>query len=335
MSQEYYDITIIGGGPVGMFAATYARMRLAKVQIIESLGQLGGQVATLFPAKKIYDIPAYPTISGNDLIANLQKQVNDFEPDIHLNETVLEIKQTPAGFELVTSKKKRYSKSIIIATGIGAFEPRRLKIDNAQTFEGQQLRYFVDDLNIFKDKIVAIAGGGDSAIDWALEIEPLAKELHLIHRRDKFRALEGNLAKLQATATYFQTPYNITALNTSLDKLNLTLAKARSSEESKELTVDYLLVNYGFSSNNKQIEKWGLTTANRAIAVNSSQETNIPGIYAIGDGAYQKGKVALIATGFGEAPTAINNALLHIYPEKRQPTHSTQLIKQFKKGQKR
>lgn len=334
MSQEYYDITIIGGGPVGMFAATYARMRLAKVQIIESLGQLGGQVATLFPAKKIYDIPAYPTISGTDLIANLQKQVNDFAPDIHLNETVLEIKQTSAGFELVTSKKKRYSKSIIIATGIGAFEPRRLKIDNAQTFEGQQLRYFVDDLNIFKDKVVAIAGGGDSAIDWALEIEPLAKELHLIHRRDKFRALEGNLAKLQATATHFQTPYNITALNTSQDKLNLTLTKARS-EENKELSVDYLLVNYGFSSSNKQIENWGLTTANRAIAVNSSQVTNIPGIYAIGDGAYQKGKVALIATGFGEAPNAVNNALLHVYPEKRQPAHSTQLIKQFKKDQKR
>lgn len=331
----YYDITIIGGGPVGLFAATYARMRLAKTQIIESLDQLGGQVSTLFPAKKIYDIPGFYEISGEDLIKNFEKQTLTFKPDIFLGETVLGFEKTPEGFLIKTSKRTTYSRSIIIAAGIGAFEPRRLTLDNASQLEGKQLRYFVTDPTTFAGKDLAIAGGGDSAIDWALTLYPQAKSVHLIHRRDKFRALESNLAKLKETKTNFETPYTIKELSpAATDKLTITLQKVRS-QETKTITVDHLLVNYGFVSDNKIISSWGLEMQNRAIKVNQAQETNIPGVYAIGDSAYHEGKIDLIATGLGEAPNAVNNALLYVYPEKRQPAHSTQLIKAFNQAQKK
>lgn len=327
--QNYYDITIIGGGPVGLFAATYARMRLAKTQIIESLDQLGGQVSTLFAAKNIYDVPGFYEITGEKLIQHLIYQTTKFNPDIFLGETVESFSKTDLGYAIKTSKRITYSRSIIIAAGIGAFEPRRLAIENAKEFENEQLHYFITNPQIFKNKDLAIAGGGDSAIDWALALYPIAKSIHIIHRRDKFRALEANLEKLRSTKTIFDTPFTISSLEkASENKIKLNLKKARSDDK-KELTVDHLLVNYGFISDNKLLSSWNLQMENRVFKVNQSQETNLPGIYAIGDSAYHPGKLDLIATGLGEAPSAVNNALLYVYPDKRQPAHSTQLIKQF------
>lgn len=332
VTKEFYDITIIGGGPVGMFAATYARMRLAKTQIIEILGQLGGQVSALFPAKKIYDIPAFPEITGTELIAHLKQQVEKFEPDIFLNERVESFTQITGGFEIKTSKRTTYSKTIIIATGAGAFEPRKLKVAAADRFEDKQLHYFVKDLKDFSNKEVAIAGGGDSAVDWALELASIAKAVHLIHRRDKFRALESSVLALKETKTILHTPYLITDFSSAQDKLCISLEKPRSAEK-KELTVDHLLVNYGFASSSKLLESWALELDHHNIAVNAKNETSIPGVYAIGDIAAQADKLNLMATGFGEAPSVINSALLRIYPEKRQPAHSTQLIKKFEAAQ--
>lgn len=327
-NSKYYDITIIGGGPVGMFAATYARMRLAKTQIIESLDQLGGQVATLFPAKKIYDIPGYPAVTGAELITNLKQQVEAFAPDIFLGETVQSFTQTSTGFEIKTSKRTTYSKTIIIATGAGAFEPRRLTLANASSFEGQKIHYFIKDPSVFQGQDIAIAGGGDSAVDWALELAPNVNELHVIHRRDKFRALEANLEALKQTQANLQTPYLIETISEVDNKLKLHL-KSKTAP-AKELYVDHLLVNYGFTSDSKLINSWGLDFEQREIKVNDLHETSLPHVYAIGDIAYHPGKINLIATGFGEAPSAVSNALLAIYPEKRQPAHSTQLIKRFK-----
>lgn len=331
--KNYYDITIIGGGPAGMFAATYARMRLAKTQIIESLEQLGGQVSTLFPTKKIYDVPGFACINGEELIAHLKKQTLSFKPDIFLGETVLNFSKTKDGFEITTNKRKTYSRSIIIAAGVGAFEPRRLALPNALEFEGKNLHYFVNNPQDFAGKDIAIAGGGDSAIDWALELSKKSNSIHLIHRRDKFRALESSIAKLQETDTIFETPHQIEALACApQDRLQITLKKIKT-DEIKKITVDHLLVNYGFVSDNKLIESWQLDMDRRCIAVNEKMETSIPGIYAIGDIASRIGKINLIATGLGEAPSAVNNALLYVYPEKRQPAHSTQLIKEFEKSQ--
>ncbi|MDN7146519.1 NAD(P)/FAD-dependent oxidoreductase [Liquorilactobacillus mali] len=327
-NENYYDITIIGGGPVGIFAATYARMRQAKIQLIESLDQLGGQVSTLFPAKNLYDIPGFDSIKGDHLISNLLSQNDQFKPDIFLNETVQDIAKTDLGFVITTTKKKTYSRTIIIATGVGAFQPRKLAVENADKFENKQLRYFVKNLQDFRGKDVAIAGGGDSAVDWALEIQNIAKSVSLIHRRDRFRALENSIEQLKKTNTIFETPYLISGLNSESEKMKITLKKVKT-DETKEITVDFLLVNYGFVSDNKILKSWNLETAHNLIKVKTDMETSIPGIFAIGDIIDYPGRVNLIATGFGEAPIAINSAMNIIHPDIRQAAHSTQLIKNF------
>lgn len=327
--QEYYDLTIIGGGPVGMFAATYARMRLAKTQIIESLDSLGGQVSALFPSKKIYDIPGFEGITGTELIARLEKQTMAFSPDVFLGETVKNFEKNELGFKIETTKRITYSKAIIIAAGVGAFEPRRLAAKNSSDFENKNVHYFVKDPQTFAKKDVAIAGGGDSAVDWALELEHVAKSVHIIHRRDQFRAMEGNVEKLRQSSVSIHTPYTVASLDELEDgKLGLTLKKAKSDEE-EQLAVDDLIVNYGFVSDAKILASWGLEMNRKTLVVDQNQQTSIPGVYAIGDIASRPGKINLIATGFGEAPNAVNNALVQIYPEKKQPTHSTQLIKNF------
>ena len=332
--MDYYDLTIIGGGPIGLFAATYARMKLAKTQIIESMGELGGQVNALFASKQMYDIPGYPSITGSELVTNLQEQAHQFGPAIRLNETVTSFEKTAKGFAIHTTNGTTYSRTIIIATGIGSFEPRRLQVENAAELENRHLHYFIPDLTRFQDKDVAIAGGGDSAVDWALALNGIARQVHIIHRRDQFRALEGSVAQLRETATDFITPYLISALQpTDDERVTITLQRARATEK-RNLTVDDLIVNYGFVSNNKQLASWGLTLAEDGnIAVSRTMETSIPRVYAIGDVASYEGKQGLIAIGMGEAPVAVNAALQAIYPEKRQPVHSTQLIKNFRAAQ--
>ncbi|KRM06939.1 thioredoxin reductase [Liquorilactobacillus ghanensis DSM 18630] len=333
MSDKYYDITIIGGGPVGVFAAAYAKMRQAKVQVIESLDQLGGQVAALFPAKKIYDIPGYPVITGTDLVKNLVDQAEQFNPEFYLAETVQQIHQENKFFKLITSKRTTFTKAIIIATGVGAFQPRRLNLPEASQFENNQLRYFIKDPNEFSGKDLIIAGGGDSAVDWALDLMPKAKSLHIVHRRNKFRALESNVAKLKETDAVIETPFLIDKITPSdQQRIKVTLKEVRGTQQ-KEIEADYLLVNYGIVSNNKYLKNWNLAVQHGLISVNSEMETAIPGIYAIGDVTNYNGKLNLIAAGFGEAPIAVNNALLELYPDRRQPMHSTQLVKALPKSE--
>ncbi|KRL02731.1 NAD(P)/FAD-dependent oxidoreductase [Liquorilactobacillus capillatus] len=334
-NQNYYDITVIGGGPVGLFTATYARMHKANVQIIESLAQLGGQANALFPTKKIYDVPGFCSITASTLIDHLTEQTNMFSPDIYLNETVKNITKTPRGFCLKTSKRLTYSHAIIIATGIGSFQPRRLAVTDAYNLEGKQLRYFVQDPNEFSGKDVVIAGGGDSAIDWALELEKKVASLHIVHRRTQFRALEANVASLLQTKTVFNTPYLIDDVKKcGTAKIAIDLKKVRSDEH-HVLTADYLLVNYGFISDNKILNSWNLKTDHNLITVTPDMQTSIPGIFAAGDTITYPGRSNLIATGFGEAPIAVNSAMRYVYPDTRQPIHSTQLMKHFLAGKKK
>ena len=225
-----------------MFAATYARMRLAKTQIIESLDSLGGQVSALFPSKKIYDIPGFAGITGAELISRLEEQVDHFSPDIFLGEAVKGFDKTDLGFRIETTRRTTYSRAIIIAAGVGAFEPRRLAVDNASEFEGKEVRYFVRNPAEFAGKTVAIAGGGDSAVDWALELEKVADEVHIIHRRDQFRAMEGSVEALRQSSVNIHTPYTVTALERLSDgKLGVTLKKAKSDEEER-IAVDNMIV---------------------------------------------------------------------------------------------
>lgn len=331
LENEIYDITIVGAGPVGLFTATYALMRQAKTQVIESLSEVGGQVIALFPAKQIYDVPGYFKISGTDLISNLKEQTDFFKPEIHLNETVEKFEKDDDGiFHIQTNKRTTLSRSIILATGVGAFEPRKLKVENAADFENTSLFYSVPDILMFKDKNVVIAGGGDSAADWTIELSKVAKKVTLVHRRDQFRALESSISKIKELANVeILTPYMIDGLEHQGNQTQIRLKRSRTKDEYQTLLADALIVNYGFKTDTSVQKKWNLETAHNQIKVDSTQQTSIKGVYAIGDNAYQEGCVDLIACGFGQAPVAINHALETIYPEKRQPTHSTQLMKNF------
>ena len=328
MMEQTYDVTIVGGGPAGMFAAFYAGLHELKAQLIESLPQLGGQVAALYPEKQIWDVAGEAGVQGRELIAKLEKQMAIAPIDQFLGEQVTNVVKLADGtFKIESAQRTSYSKAVVIALGNGAFSPRRLALDGAAELEGQQVRYFVNNQTDFTDQRVAVLGGGDSAIDMALMLEPVAKEVHLIHRRDSFRALEHTVTQLKNSTVQVQTPYLPKALQLQENgSVDLTLKKMRSDEE-MHLEVDKLLVNYGFTSNNAALNEWKLPLDSERglIKVDSRMETSVPGVYAIGDGVTYPGKAALIAVGFGEAPIAITALAKELYPKKRMATHSSSM----------
>lgn len=321
--SEIFDITIIGGGPVGLFAAFYAHMRQAKVNVIDSLPQLGGQPAILYPEKKILDVPGFTDLTGEELTERLIEQLKTFETSIHLDETVLDIEKNDGLFSLMTSKGKHISRAILIAMGGGAFKPRSLDLDNVEQFEN--IHYHVSNINQYAGQNIVVLGGGDSAVDWAMAFDKIAPT-SIIHRRDNFRALEHSVNELKASTVTIKTPFIPSKLIGEGNKLtHLEITKVKS-DKTEILPLDQLFVNYGFKSSVGNLKKWGLELNRHKIIVNSKQETSVAGIYAAGDCCSYDGKIDLIATGLGEAPTAINNAMNYIYPEQKvQPKHSTSL----------
>lgn len=328
VNEKVYDITIIGGGPVGLFTAFYGGMRQASVKIIESLPQLGGQLSALYPEKFIYDIAGFPKVRAQELVNNLKEQMAKFEQDVVLEQAVQEVeKQADGVFKLTTDKEIHYSKTIIITAGNGAFQPRRIEIDDAKKYESSNLHYFIDDLNHFAGKKVVVFGGGDSAVDWALMLEPIAEKVSIIHRRDKFRAHEHSVENLKHSKVEIKTPYIPSKLIGTDGRINTVVIKDTNGEDTETMEVDAVIVNYGFVSSLGPIKEWGLDIQKNSILVNSRMETNIPGIYAAGDIATYDGKVKLIASGFGEAPTAVNHAKQYIDPKaKVQPMHSSSMF---------
>ncbi|WP_421381115.1 NAD(P)/FAD-dependent oxidoreductase [Bacillus salacetis] len=326
--QKVYDITIIGGGPTGLFTAFYGGMRKASVKIIESLPQLGGQLSTLYPEKYIYDVAGFPKVKAQDLVNNLKEQMAQFEPTVCLEQAVENVeKQADGVFKLTTDKEVHYSKTIIITAGNGAFQPRRLELEGAATYEGKNLHYFIDDMQYFAGKKVVICGGGDSAVDWALMLEPIAEKVTLVHRRDKFRAHEHSVDELHKSSVEIKTPFVPTEVIGDEEKVSQLVLEEVRGDAKEALDLDELIVNFGFVSSLGPIKDWGLEIQKNSIVVNSKMETNIPGIYAAGDVSTYEGKVKLIASGFGEAPTAVNNAKAYMDPKARvQPLHSTSLF---------
>ncbi|ERN52214.1 NAD(P)/FAD-dependent oxidoreductase [Alkalihalophilus marmarensis] len=326
--DQMYDITIIGGGPTGLFAAFYAGMRQAKVKIIESMPQLGGQLSALYPEKYIYDVAGFPKVKAQDLVDGLTKQAEQFNPTVALEQSVTQVeKQEDETFRITTDKETHFSKAIIITAGVGAFQPRRLEVDGAKEYEGKNLHYFINDLSSFTGKKVLVCGGGDSALDWSLMLEPLAKEVTLIHRRDKFRAHEHSVELLHQSNVNVMTPFEIKELHGDGKAINQVTLQEIKGDRKETLDVDAVIVNFGFVSSLGPIKQWGLEIEKNSIVVNSKMETNIKGIYSAGDVCTYDGKVKLIATGFGEAPTAVNNAKAYIDPDaKLHPGHSTSLF---------
>lgn len=327
MTEESYDVTIIGGGPAGMFAAFYCGLHELHAQLIESLPQLGGQVAALYPEKQIWDVAGLPGVTGQELVDHLKDQLTVAPIDQFLNETVDDVvKEDDGTFTIKSSQRTSHSKAVIIALGNGAFTPRRLALDGADQLEGHQLHYFVNHKADFADQRVAVLGGGDSAIDIALMLEPIAKDVYLIHRRNQFRGLEHTVSKLKQSSVHLVTPYLPKSLTQTWDAVTIGLKKMRSDEED-QLTVDQLVVNYGFTANNAALTKWSLDLASERhlLKVDSTMQTSVPGVYAIGDGVTYPGKTALIATAFGEAPTAVTALAKQLYPDKRLAVHSSSM----------
>jgi ferredoxin/flavodoxin---NADP+ reductase len=326
--QKIFDITIIGGGPSGLFTAFYGGMRQASVKIIESLPQLGGQLAALYPEKFIYDVAGFPKVRAQELVNNLKEQMAKFEPTVILEQSVDQVeKQADGTFKITTDKEIHFSKTIIITAGNGAFQPRRIELENAKQYENKNLHYFIDDLNQFAGQKVIVCGGGDSAVDWALMLEPIAEKVTIVHRRDKFRAHEHSVENLHSSKVEIKTPFVPTELIGDGNGIKQVVLESVDGETKEVIDVDAVIVNFGFVSSLGPIKSWGLEIEKNSIVVNSKMETNIPGIYAAGDICTYEGKVKLIACGFGEAPTAVNNAKAYIDPKaKIQPLHSSSMF---------
>ncbi|HLR14924.1 MAG TPA: NAD(P)/FAD-dependent oxidoreductase [Bacillota bacterium] len=328
MDEKIYDITILGAGPTGLFTAFYGGMRHASVKLIESLPHIGGQLSALYPEKDIYDVAGFPKIKAQDLVDNLGKQLELFDPTIVLGQSIEKLEKLEDGTFRLTSQDGdvHATRSVIITAGNGAFAPRRLNIGNSEDYEGINLHYYVQDMNIFKDEHVLLLGGGDSAVDWALMLEPIAKKVTLVHRRDTFRAHEHSVHQLKESSVDILTPYVATDIQGDDKIRNITLREARG-DQTINIDVDSVICNYGFISKLGPIAEWDLEIERNSIVVNSKMETNIPGIYAAGDINTYPGKVKLIATGFGDGPIAINNAMQYLDPKARiQPQHSTNMF---------
>ena len=318
--SEIRDVAIIGAGPSGLFAVFECGMVGLKCHVIDSLEEIGGQCTALYPEKPIYDIPAYPEITAANLIAKLEKQAEPFHPIYHMNQQIVAISNDEGVWRLKTSKDKEIcAKAIIIAGGAGAFGPNKPPLSNIEQYEGTSVFYIVREKASFKDKKIVIAGGGDSAIDWALSLIDIASKISIVHRRDKFRAAPETVSKLQQFSEEGRidilTPYQLKDLNGEGNKLQ-SIDIIDKNKNIITIDADILLPFYGLSNDLGPIADWGLNLTKSHIETHpTTAQTNIDGIYAIGDIAAYENKVKLILTGFSEAAFAAHHIYKQLKPD--------------------
>jgi len=334
VSESVCDITIIGAGPVGLAAAYYAGHRDATVRIVESLGQLGGQVAAVYPEKHVYDVAGHPKIQGQALVDLCVEQGLQFGADVHLDEEVADLVRLSENGEdvlsLTTKSGKQFlSRALIVTAGHGAFEPRKLELEGIDDWEGHGLHYFVKRKDVFKGKNCVIVGGGDSALDWTLGLQDTADlPITLVHRRDRFRALETSVNKARRLegegSVRICAPAELRRIHGD-GSIQAVTVEDTASGETFDLDCEALILLLGFHSHLGSIAEWGLDLhGKRQIVVDPmTMDTSIPGVYAAGDVAGYDGKITLISIGFGEAAIAANNAIARIRGEKVQPKYST------------
>ena len=331
-THEIRDLTIIGGGPTGLFAQFYAGMRQASAQIVDALPDLGGQLTALYPEKYIFDVAGHPQVLAKDLVRQLVEQARRFEQPSFLNQRVTGLHEADGHFVLETDRGRFPTRAIIIAAGIGAFSPRRLPQPCAEGWYGRGIYDVVTNPDDYAGQRVVIIGGGDSAFDWAAQLAHRAAHVTLVHRSDRFRAHAATIAEVQANAANggrtevltFHELADIVAENDAIKHIVLRDVKAKTT---RAIEADVVLPMLGFVSDIGPLAEWGLNLgAKDKIVVNSQMETGRPGIYAAGDVTTYPGKLDLIATGFGEAAVAVNQAVHWIYPDKKvNPGHSSNL----------
>lgn len=326
---EPRDITIIGGGPTGLFAAFYAGLRGVSARIIDSLPELGGQLAALYPEKYIYDVGGLPQILARDLARNMIEQGLQFGADVRLEEQVRELIREDGRFILATDRARYPTKAVVIAGGKGAFAPRTLDCPGYDRLLGKGVSYHVKNPSDYDAKRVLIVGGGDSAVDWALNLKDRTARLVLIHRREGFRAHAHSMALLQEAvregSVELLTHREVREIHGDDGVCAVTIFDNRTDEE-EAIEVDAVVALIGFKPDLGPIATWGLELERNAIKVGPTMATNIPGVFAAGDVVTYEGKLELIATGYAEAAIAVNNAVHHIDPKARvNPGHSTNL----------
>ena len=314
------DVIVIGAGPVGLFAVFECGMMKMQCHVIDTLEMIGGQCSALYPEKPIYDIPAHPHITGQELIDNLAQQAAPFNPVYHLNQQVQSIVSlSDKRFEVKTSSGVVIqTKVIFIAAGVGAFGPNRPPLDNIEHYEGRSVFYHVKQREAFRDKRIVIAGGGDSAIDWALSLSEIAAHVMMVHRRPKFRAAPESVAKLHQLAAEGKidlvVPYQLASLEGHDGQLSTVIVQTLEGE-TRRLDADILLPFFGLSMDLGPIAEWGLNLDKSHISVDpATMQTSTPGIYAMGDVATYSHKLKLILTGFAEGAHAAHAARDYIYP---------------------
>jgi ferredoxin/flavodoxin---NADP+ reductase len=332
MLHELTDITIIGGGPTGMFASFYAGMRRATARIVDALPDLGGQLTALYPEKHIFDVAGFPKVLAKDLVKSLAEQAGQFNHPVHLAQRVVGLEVENDQLVLITETDRFPSRAIVIAAGIGAFSARRLPQPCAQPWYGRGIFDVVTDPEAFRGRRVVIIGGGDSAFDWGTQLLDRAAHVTIIHRSDRFRAHGATVAQFRdavaanrAGLFTFHELHDIRCA-AGQDKFSHIDIRDVKAKTTRELEVDVVLPMLGFVSDLGPLADWGLTLDNDEIVVNSMMETGRPGIYAAGDITRYPGKLKLIATGFAEAATAVNQAVHWIYPERKvAPGHSSNM----------
>lgn len=317
------DIIIIGAGPTGLFAVFEAGLLKMRCHLIDGLPQPGGQLTELYPKKPIFDIPGYPSVGAAELVDNLMEQIKQFEPGFTLNEVAESIDKLEDGTFIVTTNKgtRHHGKAVAIAGGLGSFEPRKPVLDNLDFYEDKGVEYFVKNPEQFRDKNVVIAGGGDSALDWTIYLADIAKNLTLVHRRNEFRGALDSVEKVQELKKQGKinliTPAEVEQLHgeSRLEAISLKI----DGGEIQKIDTDYLIPLFGLTPKLGPIASWGLEIEKNAIKVNNAldYQTNIEGIYAIGDINIYPGKLKLILCGFHEATLMCQSVYNRLNPGKK------------------
>ncbi len=315
------DVVIIGAGPTGLFAVFQCGMLGMKTHVIDALEATGGQCTALYPEKPIYDIPGFPTVAAAELIEHLEQQAAPFDPHYHLDQQVSGLEQRDNGGWIVTTSKGTSveCKAVIIAAGAGAFGPNRPPLEGLEDFEGSSVFYLVKRREAFRDKTVVIAGGGDSAVDWAMSLPEVAKKVYVVHRRDKFRAAPESVARMRALAEMGKiemiVPYQLHGLEGTEGKLEAVIVKDLKGNE-RSLEADILLPFYGLATDLGPMADWGFELERNHVVVNPATcETQKPGIFAIGDVATYENKLKLILCGFSEAAMAAHAIHPLVFPD--------------------